>query len=105
MLRHVHKAEGGGAGDSRERFTGRPLPLHSKRLTGAVIQQISQGLEVPATASTAETRQLIEGKLGKMGRNHQQWHQHYHHGWQALQEGGGCGPLEASELQKGRQDT
>ena len=68
MSRHVHEAEGGGAGDSREPFTGRPLPLHSKRLTGAVIQQIAQGLEVPATASTAETRQLIEGKLGEMGR-------------------------------------
>ena len=58
----------GGAAESRESFTGRPLPLHSKRLTGAVLKQLAQGLEVPATASSAEIHQLIEGKLDEMDR-------------------------------------
>ena len=65
-----HEAEAGGTEESREPFTGRPLPLNSKRLTGAVLKQLARRLEVPASASAspAETHQLIKDKLSEMGR-------------------------------------
>ena len=47
----------------------RPLPLNSKRLTGAVLRQIARGLGVPGTASADEVRQVVEGKLGELGRD------------------------------------
>ena len=62
-----HEAEGGGAGRPREPFKGRPLPLNSKKLTATLLRQLARGLEVPATGSSDEIRQLIEGKLGGMG--------------------------------------
>ena len=63
-----HEAERGGAGSSRAPFQGWPLPLNSKRLTGVLLKQLAVGLEVPSAASGDEVRQLIEGKLGEMGR-------------------------------------
>jgi len=62
-----HEAEGGGAGRPYEPFKGRPLSLNSKKMTAMLLRQLVRGLEVPATGSSDEIRQLIEGKLGGMG--------------------------------------
>ena len=49
--------------------SGRPLPLNSKRLTGALLKRLARGLEIPSTASGDELRTLIEGRLGDLGRD------------------------------------
>ena len=49
--------------------TGRPLPLNSKKLTGALLKQLARGLDIPTGASGDELRQLIDGKLGDMGHD------------------------------------
>ena len=41
----------------------RAYPLNSKRLTAHSIARIAEALGLPTTASPAELRQLIEGKL------------------------------------------
>lgn len=46
---------------------GRPLPLNSKRLTAAHVQQLARTLELPTTASSDDIRQMIDGKLTEMG--------------------------------------
>ena len=46
----------------------RPLPLNSKRLKVAYMQQLARALEVPTAASSDDVRQMIEGKLRQMGR-------------------------------------
>ncbi len=61
---HVDGAEG-----SRAPYQSRPLPLNSRRLTVVLLKQLAKGLEVPDTGSSDEIRQLIEGKLGVMGRD------------------------------------
>ena len=38
-------------------------PLNSKRLTAEVLTKVAKGLGLPTSASVAETRQLVEGKL------------------------------------------
>ena len=40
-------------------------PLNSRRLTAETLSRIAKALGLPTTASVAETRQLIEGKLGE----------------------------------------
>ena len=68
-----HEASGERARDHVEvargaRPTGRPLPLNSKRLTGVYVQTIARAMELPTKGSVTETRQMIEGKLGDVGR-------------------------------------
>ena len=64
-----HEVEEGGAGGSCEPFTGRPLPLHSKKMTGPLLQRLGRGLEDPDTAPPDELRQAIRDKLVEMGRD------------------------------------
>ncbi len=40
-----------------------------KKLTVALLKQLAGDLEVPATASSDEIRQLIEGKLSELGHD------------------------------------
>ena len=47
---------------------GRPLPLNSKRLTAAHVQQLARTLGLPTTASPDNIRQMIDGKLAEIGR-------------------------------------
>ena len=47
----------------------RSLPVNSKRLNTSTLRQLARGLEIPTNASGEETRQLIEGKLGELGRD------------------------------------
>ena len=47
---------------------GRPLPLNSKRLTAAHVQQLARTLGLPTTASPDDIRQMIDGKLAEIGR-------------------------------------
>ena len=47
---------------------GHPLPMNSKRLTGAHLQRIACTLKLPMGGSKEETRQLIDGKLMGMGK-------------------------------------
>ena len=47
---------------------GRTLLLNSKRLTGTMVQQIAKSMELPTSASLEDTRQMFEGKIGKMER-------------------------------------
>ena len=68
-----HEASGERAHDHVEvacgaRPTGRPLPLNSKRLTGVYVQTIARAMDLPTKESVTETRQMIEGKLGDVGR-------------------------------------
>ena len=56
------EAESGG-GASRELPRGKVLPLNSKRLTCAHLKRVAERLELPATGSADQIRQLIEGKL------------------------------------------
>lgn len=63
-----HEVEEGGAGGSREPFTGRPLPLHSKKMTGPLLKQLGRGLEVTDVAPPDELRAAIKEKLVEMGR-------------------------------------
>ena len=44
---------------------GRLLPLNSRRLTTVQLKKIAEGLGLPTTGSSDETRQLIEGKLAE----------------------------------------
>lgn len=46
----------------------RPLPLNSKRLISVYLHSIARAMELPTGGSVAETRQMIEGKLGGEGR-------------------------------------
>ncbi len=55
-----------GGGTAREPFSGQPLPLNSRRLTRALLEQLAKGLGVPAASSPDETRQLIEENEGKL---------------------------------------
>ena len=41
------------------------FPLNSRRLTAEVLARIARALGLPTNASSAETRQLIEGKLAE----------------------------------------
>ena len=56
-----HEGEGD-AGD-RSPVNVKTFPLNSRRLTADNIIRIAKGLELPTTASQADTRQMIEGKL------------------------------------------
>ena len=47
---------------------GRSLPLNSKRLTVAHVQQLARTLALPTTASSDDIRQMTDGKLTEMGR-------------------------------------
>ena len=47
---------------------GRPLPLNSKRLTAAHVQQLARTLGLPTTASPDDIRRMIDGKLAEIGR-------------------------------------
>ena len=47
---------------------GRPLPLNSRRMTAVHLQRLARRLGLPTSASTEETRQIIDGKLSEMGR-------------------------------------
>lgn len=70
MSSHEVQDEAAGAvAPAREPQWGRPLPLNSKRLTAVLLKQLARGLDVPATASPEEVRQLIEGKLAELGRD------------------------------------
>lgn len=60
-----HEVEGGAE------VTRRPLPINSRRLTSPLLKQLAVGLGVPTAASLSEIRQLIEGKLGELGRDPQ----------------------------------
>ena len=40
-------------------------PLNSKRLTAGILSRVARALGLPTRGSVAETRQIIEGKLGK----------------------------------------
>ena len=63
-----HEVEEGGAGGSREPFTGRPLPLHSKKMTGPLLQRLGRGLEVPDRAPPDELQQAIpDSRSGHYG--------------------------------------
>ena len=46
-----------------EPFSGRLLPLNSRRLTAVHLRHIAGAMELPSTGSADEVRQLIEGKL------------------------------------------
>ena len=67
---HGDRDNGGGALGKHEH----PAPLHnvvplnSKRLTTVLLKQLAGALEVPTTASSDDLRQLITGKLEKLGR-------------------------------------
>ena len=63
-----HEVEEGGAGGSHEPFTGRPLALHSKKMTGPLLKQLGRGLEVTDVAPPDELRAAIKVKLVEMGR-------------------------------------
>ena len=58
-----HEGEGD-AGD-RSPVNVKTFPLNSRRLTADNITRIAKGLELPTTASQADTRQMIEGKLAE----------------------------------------
>ena len=47
---------------------GQTLPLNSKCLTGPMVQQIAKSVGLPTSASLEDTRQMLEGKIGEMGR-------------------------------------
>ena len=47
---------------------GIALPLNSKRLTVSQLRLIAKALKLPTAASTDEVHQLVEGKLGEMGK-------------------------------------
>ena len=70
-----HEAGVGGATRAREStvtsrsLVGRQMPLNSRRLTAALLKQLAGGLDVPTSASMEEVRQLIDGKLGELGRD------------------------------------
>ena len=40
-------------------------PLNSKRLTAGILSRVARALGLPTRGSVAETRQIIEGKLGE----------------------------------------
>ena len=61
---HEASAEGARESPRGVRIAKRPLPLNSKRLTGAYVQAIARAMELPTKGSVTETRQMIEGKLG-----------------------------------------
>ena len=63
-----HEVEEGGARGSREPFSGRPLPLHSKKMTGPLLRQLGRGLEVTQDVPPDELRQAIRDKLVETGR-------------------------------------
>ena len=60
-----HEASAAGAHESPcgVRIAKRPLPLDSKRLTGAYVQAITRAMELLTKRSVRETRQMIEGEL------------------------------------------
>ena len=47
---------------------GKVLPLNSKRLKAAYVKALAEELNVPTSASTEETRALIEGTLEELDR-------------------------------------
>ena len=46
-------------------------PLNSRRLTARSVLRIAEGLGLPTTASLADTRQMIEGRLIEKGHQPQ----------------------------------
>ena len=74
-----HEAEGGSAIGPRAqhetevvaagRRCGRSLPLNSRRLTGALLKQLADGMGLPISGSLDSVRQLIDGKLEELGRD------------------------------------
>ena len=69
MSTEDHEAAAEGAREPTALPRGvRPLPLNSKRLTGVYVQTIARAMELPTGGLVAETRQMIEGKLGGEGR-------------------------------------
>ena len=56
-------------GEDEPRGTGaRPMPLNSRRVTGPVLHSLATELGLPTSASTADLRQMVDGKLEDMGR-------------------------------------
>ena len=52
------------SGQPRARY----LPWNSRRLTTTVIRRIARSMEIPASASTDDTCQMLEGKLLELGK-------------------------------------
>ena len=62
-LRDGDGSGGGGSASDGPQLRGKVVPLNSRRLTSFHLKQIAEALELPATGSTDQLRQVIEGEL------------------------------------------